>query len=340
MRAFYILLLFFYVSLCSLGAAEPLRVLFIGNSYTYCNNLPDIVQAMADNKKYPMEVDSYTLGAASLRSLLNSPQHAQAARKLAEGNYDWVILQDQSQTPANNPSDTLDSVQRWSQLAAASKTRVMLFLTWAHADTKNGKTCLQTAMQDDTSHTYCRAAIANNATVAPVGESWRRWYKKHPDKPLHTGDMSHPTPAGSYLAACVIYSTLTKTAADKLPPRIMPSQLRLTTAQARELQKTAAATLRTFTPQGYLDAYTQKDATLPTPEAVIATLHRGMSIKELAELLGPPTSIHKTEGQHIYQYRIRSKAEFVAYCTAKGAIRSVSIMTPGAGVRIIDLNTL
>ena len=340
MRSLYTFILSFLALLCQLHAAEPLRVLFIGNSYTYCNDLPGIVQAMADEKKYPMEVDSYTVGAASLRSLLNSPQHAQAARKLAEGNYDWVILQDQSQTPAYNPNDTLGAVQRWSQLAAAHKTRVMLFLTWAHADTMNGKTCLQSAMQDDTSHTYCRAAVQHQASVAPVGEAWRRWYKKHPDKPLHTSDMSHPTPAGSYLAACVIYNALTDTPATKLPLRVKSAQLRLTTSQARELQKTAAATLRTFTPQGYLDAYAKKDAALLTPEAAAATLHRGMSISELTEHLGSPASIHKSAEQHIYQFRLRGKAEFAAYCTPRGSIRSVSIMTPGAGVQIIDLDTL
>lgn len=334
------LLITVVLSLCSLQAREPMRVLFIGNSYTYCNNLPAIVQSMADEKKVPMQVESYTEGAMSLRSFLNTPRHAKAARMLAEGDYDWVILQDQSQTPAYNPGDTMGAVERWCKLAAEQKTRVMLFLTWAHAHEMNGKVSLQSAMQDDTSLTYCRAAIANKATVAPVGEAWRRWYAKHPGKTLHTRDLSHPTAEGSYLAACVIYSMLTDTPANKLPARPGKNAPRINSSAARELQKIAAATIRNFSPAKYLKKHEEREASRPSPEDARQALSRGISIEQLSAKLGKPIASQKAGSQHTYQFRLRNKAELVAYCTPGGIVKKVSIANPGTGVDIIDLDKL
>ena len=245
-----LLLLSLIFSVHSAHCAEEKRLLIIGNSYSFYNDLPKLLQAMANADDTPLTVDSYTAGAMSLRGFLNSPQHAAGKNKLIKGNYDYLLLQDQSQTPAYKPDETLDSVHRWCKLAGEHGAKPILFLTWAHA-TKNGnKVQLLTAMQDDTSLTYCRAAVADKAKVAPVGEAWRRWYIKHPDTPLHAADMSHPTAEGTYLAACVIYSTITGKKATAIPVRLKSSPVRISAGRAKELQKTAAETLKNFTPAG------------------------------------------------------------------------------------------
>ena len=319
--------------------AETQRVLFIGNSYTYCNNLPGIVQAMADATDTDMEVDAYTAGAMSLRGFMNTPQHAKAAQKLAEGGYDWVVLQDQSETPASNPADTLGSVKRWCQLASKSNTKVLLFITWAHADVVNNKLRLQTAMQDDTTHTYCRAAVENKVSAAPVGEAWRRWYRKYPTRILHTQDLSHPNAEGSYLAACVLFSSLTSTPATKIPARLRSLKLPIANGRIRELQK-CADSLQKFSPKKWLQQYDEKDAARPTAAEARAILTRGMSIEQLSSKLGKPISSQKTGSQSTYQFRLRSKAELTAYCIKNGTVEKVSIASPESGVSILDLAEL
>ncbi len=321
-------------------AEEETRLLIIGNSYTFYNDLPELIQAIADADGYPLRVDSYTAGAMSLRGFLNSPQHAAAAQKLAIGHYDWVLLQDQSQTPSARPEETIESVRRWSELARAQRTRTMLFLTWAHAAVENGRMTLQTAMQNDTSLTYCRAAAETNSRVAPVGEAWRRWYRKYPTRPLHQNDLSHPTPEGTYLAACVIYSTLSGKPATSIPVRLRNSPVRISAPRARDLQKIAAQTIRSFSPARFISQYEEQDNALPAADEVRSMLTRNMTISQLTEKIGRPHLTQRNDGQVTYQFRLRDQAELVAYCNTRGKIQQISINSPSSGVIIIDLAEL
>ncbi len=337
-RVLLLLSLIFLVH--SAHCAEEKRLLIIGNSYSFYNDLPKLLQVMANADGTPLTVDSYTAGAMSLRGFLNSPQHAAGKNKLIKGNYDYLLLQDQSQTPAYKPDETLDSVHRWCKLAGEHGAKPILFLTWAHA-TKNGnKVQLLTAMQDDTSLTYCRAAVADKAKVAPVGEAWRRWYIKHPDTPLHAADMSHPTAEGTYLAACVIYSTITGKKATAIPVRLKSSPVRIPTGRAKELQKTAAETLKNFTPAGYIKKHDENNSKLLTPAEAQDLLTRNITAAELTKILGKPTLVQKNGSQITYQYRLRNNAEFVAYCNKRSKVLNVSISSPTSGVTIIDLSKL
>ncbi len=335
-----LLLLFCLLFHLTLHADEEKRLLIIGNSYTFCNDLPALIQAIADADHQQMQVDSYTAGAMSLRGFLNSPQHRKGLSMLEKGNYDYVLLQDQSQTPAYKPEETLDSVQRWSTLARKHGAKPVLFMTWAHAEQTGGKVRLLTSMHEDTARTYCKAGIDSKARVAPVGEAWRRWYAKHPNAPLHTNDMSHPTPEGTYLAACVIYSTITGKSATSIPVRLKNSPVRIPAAKARELQKTAAATLKNFTPAKFLSTLEERDSKRPTAEEARNLLTRNMPLAQLTEKLGNPFMKQKHGSQLTCQFRLQNGAELVAYCTPAGKVLQVSITSPESGVEIIDLSKL
>lgn len=336
-RLFLLLCLIFHLTL---QADEEKRLLIIGNSYTFCNDLPALLQAMANADRQLMQVDSYTAGAMSLRGFLNSPQHRKGLGMLEKGNYDYILLQDQSQTPAYKPEETLDSVQRWSDLARKHGAKPVLFMTWAHAEQTSGKVRLQISMHEDTALTYCNAAIQSKARVAPVGEAWRRWYAKHPNSPLHTDDMSHPTPEGTYLAACVIYSTITGRSATAIPVRLKNSPVRIPAAKARELQKIAAATLKNFTPAKLISSIEERDSKRPSAEEARNLLTRNMTLSQLTEQLGPPIMKQKNGTQLTCQFRLKNRAELAAYCTPAGKVLQVSIAAPNSGVQIIDLSKL
>ena len=315
-------------------AEEVERVLMIGNSYTFYNHLPEALMALSQKTECPMEVDSYTVGAMSLRGFLDSPEHAKARQMLERGDYDWVVLQDQSQTPAYKPEETLNSVRRWAQLAKAHKTRVMLFLTWAHASNEGGRIRPQSDMQEKTSATYCRAA---------VGEAWARWYRKPQNKPLHVRDCSHPNEAGTFLAACVLHGAMSGKALRGIPATLKLGRkvvLRVPGGQAAELQKTANATLKGFTPEKLQEKQAKRDAALPSAEEVKAVLKKGTTLAELQELLGKPFYSTRQNGQRTSQFKLRGGAELCAYCSAQGTVRQVSITSPGSMVDIIDLEKL
>lgn len=331
-----------FLGALSATADDAQKVLIIGNSYTFYNDLPQVLEALSKKTKAPLRVESYTAGAMSLRGFLDDPAHAKAKQLVESGDYDWLILQDQSQTPAYKPDETMASVERWSNIAQKHGTKVLLFLTWAHASNNGGKIAPLMAMQEQTSTTYCQAAIANKAKVAPVGEAWARWYKKNPNKPLHLNDLSHPNPSGTYLAACVIHASISGKPVKVSGNLHINKQtvLKVPKGTAKELQATANATVKDFSAKKYLAQLKEKENALPATEDIKAALHKGMSIKELKDILGAPIYQTKNDGHKSYQFKIRESGELVAYCNGNDIVENVSISIPNKSTEIIDLDKL
>lgn len=220
--------------------AETETALFIGNSYTFVNDLPAVVAAMAKAGKCPLQCESYTEGATALIQFWEEPKHARARQLVQGGGYAYVILQDQSMTPCTNPPWTLNFGGKWAELAKKHHAKPVFFLTWAHL-APDGKT-FDSGMQDELSATYRRVAQEHDALVAPVGEAWRRWYNRHPDMPLHVADGSHPNALGTYLAGCVFYRVLCGKSAVGLPCRLRDGRrtlLAVPADKAKECQQLA-----------------------------------------------------------------------------------------------------
>ncbi len=276
-------------------AAEEVSALFIGNSYTYVNDLPSILRSLATEKGRKLRVDSYTKGAATLMEFMTGPEHARCRELVRQGKFDYVILQDQSQTPYFTPERTLDYGRQWCELAKQAGATPVLFITWAHAQPdKKGHFEPITGMQEGLTTTYCRLAEATGAKVAPVGEAWKRWHrhKKHGDTPLHDSDGSHPNPLGSYLAACVIYATLFNETPVGLPTRARMGKraLRIPGGLAKDAQKVAAATMKGFSAKKYLETRAEADASLPSLDELMPLLQQGATMAPLKERLGKPVA--------------------------------------------------
>lgn len=206
------------------GAAS--RALFLGNSYTDYNELEqlyaDIVSSLGEPRP---EVLAFTPGGYRLE------QHAADARTeghpvqaaLSEPSaWDVVTLQEQSQVPGfpeSNPTfaSSRDAAGELGALAAARGARVVLYQTWgrrAGDDTNPALFPDFETMQDRLTAGYrsLAAAAGAEAQIAPVGEAFRRIHDEDADpldpaslfSRLYAGDGSHPSIAGSYLAACVI----------------------------------------------------------------------------------------------------------------------------------------
>lgn len=239
--------------LCSAAAAPtqravkkgPVSVLFLGNSYTYANDLPGVVAAMAKAGKPKLKTQSYTAGGAALIQFWEEPEHAAARELVKQGGFDYVVLQDQSTTPCSSPQWTLKFGGKWAHLAHYGKSKPVFFLTWAHR-TPDGR-AFDAAMQDELSAVYRRVAQENDALLAPVGEAWRRWYQLHPAESLHTEDGSHPNALGTYLAGCVFYAVLTKKSAAGLPCHLRTASrhtLSVPADKAKECQQIADEAVR------------------------------------------------------------------------------------------------
>jgi hypothetical protein len=187
---------------------RPTRVLFLGNSYTYYNNLPAMLVKMA--QAGGMGIVETGMVAPGGWRLKDHWEKGDAHRVLREGEWNFVVLQDQSLLGTNGYLDGIprvgsDEIFRpfalnWAAAVQDLGAVPIFYLTWARKSTPEDQAALNYA--------YFRTAKEAGAKVAPVGIAWAEVREKHPEIELYVADGSHPSPAGSYLAACTICATI------------------------------------------------------------------------------------------------------------------------------------
>lgn len=210
------LLVLFSCSFLFLISQTTVRALFVGNSYTYVNGLPNITANLAAAGGDTLIHDSSTPGGASLQG---HSSNSTTLSKIRLGTWDYVVLQDQSQRPSFSPGQVAQQVLPYAQRLVDSIrvanhcTEPVFYMTWGR---KNGDAmncaayppvCTYEGMQGRLRSSYMLMANNNQCTVAPVGSSWWQSIIQNPNLELYSADESHPAYAGSYLAACVFYST-------------------------------------------------------------------------------------------------------------------------------------
>jgi hypothetical protein len=193
------------------------KVLFIGNSYTYVNDLPLLLSNAAQSVGDSVIYESNCIGGYTLQS---HSTNATTLQKIAQANFDFVVLQEQSQLPSFPISQVQSSVYPYAQLLdslindANSCTETVFYMTWGR---KNGDAsncpnwppvCTYSGMDSLLRLRYMQMANDNNAIISPVGAVWRHIRNNYPNIELYNADESHPSLEGSYAAACTFYSIL------------------------------------------------------------------------------------------------------------------------------------
>lgn len=213
----FLTLFFLFFFTFSISAQKLKRVLFLGNSYTAFNNLPVLVADIALSKGDTLTYDRNTPGGSTLQGHYFN---GVSIPKIQQGNWDYVVLQEQSQGPSFNDffvenniifyTKRLDSIRN----LADSCGETMFYMTWGR---KNGDqtncpvnppSCTYASMQARLRDSYLKMANRTNSVVSPVGIAWRDTRQHHPSIELYTPDESHPSLAGSYLAACTFYASI------------------------------------------------------------------------------------------------------------------------------------
>jgi hypothetical protein len=216
MRNLFFLVVLFSASIFSANAVTK-KILFLGNSYTDVNNLPNVLRLIALSKGDTIITDKNVPGGYTLN------QHSTDANSLAkiqQGGWDYVVVQAQSQEPSFSPSqvaaNTLPYAKKLDSLIKVFNpcAETLFYMTWGR---KNGDAsncanyppiCTYEGMQQRLRESYIQMAMANDATVIPVGSAWRHFRIAYPTIDLYQTDESHPSIHGTYLAASVFYSSI------------------------------------------------------------------------------------------------------------------------------------
>jgi hypothetical protein len=217
MKSFYFLMLSAFLSIGSLFA-QPMRVLFVGNSYTHYNNMPLILEQMAESKGVKLEV---LMDAKSSHTFQMHAKRPELYKSIKSNKWDYVILQGFSRELAQD-RDVIDKVSLpyLKQLldsiyANNSCTNVLLYQTWGYEagfkDDSLGIDWNYQTMSDRIHQGYLYVSEQLKLSIVPVGKAWETVKENHPQINLYQEDKQHPSLAGSYLAASCFYAALFKT---------------------------------------------------------------------------------------------------------------------------------
>ena len=204
-----------------------LNVLFIGNSFTARNDVPGLIAQLAAACGKQFDHRLIQAGGASLRMHWNKGEAQQA---MQQTRYDYVVLQEQSTLPIKNPTRMHENIRLFDQAIKDSGAKTALYLTWARQNAPESQAAITQA--------YTTIGAELGARVVPVGIAWQNFLAQQKQPVLHDKDQSHPTFAGSYLAACVFFAALF----EENPEGIACD--RLTQAEAELLQGVAWATVQ------------------------------------------------------------------------------------------------
>jgi PKD repeat protein len=217
MRSFLLIALTLFVT--SNLISQSKRVLFIGNSYTAYNNLPLLTQNIALSFNDTLITDSNAPGGQTFN---NHTTNATTLTKIAQGTWDFVVLQAQSQEPSFSPTQVAAQTYPYAEIlvdsirSANPCTVPLFYMTWGrqNGDASNCANyppiCTFDGMNARLRESYIEMAVDNKSHVAPVGAAWKYVRDTYPTINLYNADQSHPSLAGSYLAACVHYAMIFK----------------------------------------------------------------------------------------------------------------------------------
>jgi hypothetical protein len=211
MRSRKIALAFALLSAARIAAGSSVSVLFVGNSLTYTNDLPGMFKKLAAESSLHVDVE-VTLIAPGGAFLYDHWKHGQALALLREKHPKFLVLQGQSTEALSAPQSFSQSAQLFKAEADRIGATTILFATWARPagdpyykePTSGGSPAVMQARLDAA---YADVAKSTGATLAPVGAAWERAQQATAEIQLLDGTQ-HPSPAGTYLAAAVLFRTM------------------------------------------------------------------------------------------------------------------------------------
>ncbi len=192
-------------------------MLFLGNSYTAVNNLPQLLHDLAIGTSDTIDFDSNIPGGYTFNL---HTTNATSLAKIQQKPWDYVILQEQSQLPSFSPAQVATDVFPYAKLLDSlihqnnTCTQTVFYMTWGrkYGDAQNcgvyPPVCTYAGMTGRLRDSYLQMGDMNEALVAPAGMAWKASRSADSTINLWSGDNSHPSVAGSYLTACVFYATI------------------------------------------------------------------------------------------------------------------------------------
>ncbi len=175
---------------------KQLRILFIGNSHTYFNDMPILVKKRFDEQGYDCSVTMLAHPGWFLAQHVEDPE---ARFNIIYGEYDYVVLQEHAH-PFGPVDKFFDAVRALTGWIKESGSTPVLYITWAR---KN-----EPEAQQQMTNAHIQIAEETGSLLAHAGDTWWEYMESHPNSEMYAGDGEHASPAGSDYAAKMIESAI------------------------------------------------------------------------------------------------------------------------------------
>ena len=181
---------------CTMVRNKKLRILFIGNSHTYYNDMPLMVQQRFLEIGYDCEVTMIAHGGWYLSQHVEEPD---VRFNIRYGHYDYVVLQEHAHPfgPVEQFHDAAVELTQWIKDAGSTP---IIYMTWAKKD--------EPQEQQRMTDAHRNIAEETGSLLAPVGQEWWIYKENHPELDMYAEDGRHASPAGSDFAAKMITTTI------------------------------------------------------------------------------------------------------------------------------------
>jgi hypothetical protein len=193
----------------TIGDAE-LRVLFIGNSLTYTNDLPAMVQTIAEAAGHTLAYGEATMPNASLED----HWYAGIEETIRHAEADVVVLQQGPSSLPQNQEHLRTWTETFTEVIRDAGGEPVLFMVWPEE--------ARLEALDAVYQSYSGAAVAVGGIFAPAGEAWRYAWEADAELVMYGPDGFHPSTLGSQTAALTIFRALFEEPVNGLPARLEP----------------------------------------------------------------------------------------------------------------------
>jgi hypothetical protein len=173
------------------------RILFVGNSLTYTNDLPKLVAEIAQKNGKTIVVETLAFPDYALIDHWND---GNIRTKIASGKYDFIVVQQGPSSQEDGRKILLEYGEKLSKLCSKKQTQLVFYMVWPSiANYKSFEGVIQN---------YSDAAKLTNAILCPVGKGWKEYIDKTKDYSYYGPDGFHPSLKGSQIAAEIIYNSI------------------------------------------------------------------------------------------------------------------------------------
>lgn len=179
------------------GNHDPIKILFIGNSLTYTNNLPSLVVKAGKVKDVAIKTEMIAYPNYALEDHWNE---GKIQKQIEKGGFDYVVVQQGPSSQSEGREMLLSYGAKVAAICKKADARLVFFMVWP------AKVNLH--MFDGVITNYRDAAVNTQSVLCPVGETWKKHFDATGDFSYYGEDGFHPSQKGSEVAAKIIADAL------------------------------------------------------------------------------------------------------------------------------------